>query len=155
MSSIAKKLVAFSISCLLLGCASQIAYVPKTNAGGEEGQAVLAQLLREAESGQAPLQEVQVTKDYFKCTYVETRTTKFLFVNKGITTVPYSTFVYFNNIGRIALYKKGSGWIVLLVDKGNAELFQLQIYQESKAKAFVDAIVSLSGLDPATVSEKW
>ena len=155
MSSIATKLAVVAISCLILGCASQVAYVPKTDAGGEEGQVVLAQLLREAESEREPLQEVQVTKDYFKCTYVETRTTKFLFVNKGITTVPYSKFVYFNNVGRIALYKKGSSWIVLLVDKGNAELFQFQIYQESKAKAFVDAIVSLSGLNPSTVSEKW
>lgn len=155
MKTSMKRTTIFFFACLLVGCAQiHTSYSPRPIGSTQEVQRSLEQLLREQVSAQ-PLQDVEVARDYFKCTYVETQTTKFLFVNTGITTVPLSKFVYFNNVRRMLFYNKRSTWFVILGDKAGAEIFSYQTYDEEKAKAFVDIVIGLSGLDASVLSKPW
>jgi hypothetical protein len=43
--------------------------------------------------------------------------------------------------------------MAVLVDKAGGELFWLMSEQEGDAKRFVDIVVSLAGLDPASVAK--
>jgi hypothetical protein len=94
--------------------------------------------------------DCEVARDYFKCNYVYTQGYR-----SGITTVPYTTFVYFKSIRRVQLYSKRSYWSVYLGNEVGTEIFVYQTYDEEKAKAFVDIVIGLSGLDASVLSKPW
>ena len=71
--SIAKTGAAFAVVLLLLGCAhKQEFFAAAPIPASENSRKALTQMLREQLIQAEPLQEVEVTDVYFKCTYVET-----------------------------------------------------------------------------------
>jgi hypothetical protein len=155
MNHLLRVLVAVFALSQMSGCGyKQIPYTANLIASPTASQKVIAQLLREETPASELLQDVDVNQDYVKLSFVETRTTKNLFINKSVATVTYSKFVYFNNIKRVTLYNKKSLWTVSLTDKIGEELYEFKTYQEEKAKAFTDAVISLAKLDPSVVSTK-
>jgi hypothetical protein len=145
-----KQIAIFILICLLVGCAERhTSYSPLPIGSAQEVQLRLEQLLREQESSYQLL-DCEVARDYFKCNYAYTQGYR-----SGITTVPYAQFVYFKSIRKVQLYSKRSYWTVYLGNAAGSEIFAYQTNDEEKAKAFVDIVIGLSGLDASVLSKPW
>lgn len=145
-------LVAFIAVCLL-GCVyKSIPYQPR-QLSPAQALDLVPRLLREQEAAAYELQDVEVTPEFFKISYYELKNTKFLFINQGITSIPSSKFVYFDNIGSIELSKKKL-YAVVLRDTAGIELFKYYTSQEQKASQFISAVLTLGGQSASIVNGK-
>ena len=150
MNNSLKQTAIFILILLLVGCTQRhTSYSPRPIGSTQDVQIRLEQLLREQDASYQLL-DCEVARDYFKCNYVYTQGYR-----AGITTVPYTTFVYFKSIRRVQLSSKRSCWSVYLGNENGTEIFVYQTYDEEKAKAFVDIVIGLSGLDASVLSKPW
>jgi len=145
------------LSCLLISCGTYkpITYTPTTKPSIEESRKTLEQLIRETSSTDSRFQDIQMTETYFKCSYIETQQPSIWSANRGITTVPFSKFVYFNNVFKIDMYDSNPIWYVYVFDKTGVELFSYMANGEDKAKMFIDNLVNLSEKQPQCTFYKY
>ncbi len=104
---------------------------------------IVEQFLRENLPSKSNLLNVEVNNKFFKLETTTVKKTKFLFINKGITSIDNVSYVYFNSIADIKLFHKGQ-WMVVFYDSANRAIFKTHTHREDKANQFIDAVSSLA-----------
>jgi hypothetical protein len=131
------------LACLLItGCSwSKVAYQPQPVASKEEAVKLVERLLWEQSEDFRP-NYVEVSPEWFRAGIDVTDSSKLGFRTLATSVTHNVRAVYYDNVERLQLYKRGEDFQVVLFN-GSEELYQYNCVNEKKAKQFINAVQAL------------
>jgi hypothetical protein len=107
-----------------------------------EAMAIIRQVIEE-QPRPFDVTSVDVTNERIHVVKHVVKSKKFLMV-QGVTTVPTSSTVYFNNIGQVEISSNGGLYVVTVQDKRQSSRLRVYSSDETSARRFVDALMVMS-----------
>lgn len=124
----------------LTGCrTTQIQYNPNPTVDLQEARKIILQVILEQPRDSAP-SSVDINDEYIQITLNATRKSM---IAGGVTTVPITETLFFNNIKSTELYSGRRYYVVLVKENSGNIKLRVLTGEEKKGKLFIDALKAL------------